>query len=75
MKYKYLNNWSRENSENYVPISTETLLKKIPSGYSVVYKRNYIFNILQREIRKDFGIKIDFPTHLQLIIKNNNFYK
>ena len=75
LKYKYLNNWSRENSENYVPISTETLLKKIPSGYSVVYKRNYIFNILQREIRKDFGIKIDFPTHLQLIIKNNNFYK
>lgn len=37
LKYKYTENWEREVRENYVPITLEQLLDKIPDGYEVTY--------------------------------------
>ena len=72
LKYKYTTNWNRENNENYVPISLETLIKKIPSSYSIRYKKSYLLDVLKDKVEEDFGIIINHPTHLQMIIENNN---
>ena len=71
LKYKYTKNWERENNENYIPISLETLLKKIPSDYSIKYKRIYLLDILKNKVKEDFDIDLEHPTHLQMIIENN----
>lgn len=52
LKYKYTNNWDREVNENYVPITLETLYKKIPSNYRVSYQKNYILPHLAEQVRK-----------------------
>jgi SAM-dependent methyltransferase len=70
LKYKYTKNWERENNENYVPISLETLLKKIPSNYSIKYKRSYLLDILKDKVKEDFDVTLDHPTHLQMLIEN-----
>lgn len=73
LKYKYTNNWQRENNENYVPISLETLIKKIPPSFKIKYKLSYIYKYLSEMVYKDFGIKIDHSTHLKMIIENKSF--
>jgi hypothetical protein len=70
LKYKYIENWEREVNENYLPISLETLLKKIPSTYKVKYKESYILPYLKKQLEEDFGISIDHNTHLKMIIEN-----
>jgi ribosomal protein L11 methylase PrmA len=73
LKYKYVDNWDREVKENYVPITLETLYKKIPSNYKIVYQDNFILPILQQQVKKDFNIEIKHTTHTKLIIENKNF--
>lgn len=73
LKYKYTKNWARENNENYVPISLETLLKKIPSNYTIKYQKSYLLDFLKQKVEEDFGVIIDHPTHLQMLIENNGF--
>jgi len=70
LKYKYIKNWQREVNENYLPVSVETLMKKIPTPYKVIYKDAFILPYLQEQVEKDFGIKIDHTTHLKMIIEN-----
>jgi 6-pyruvoyl-tetrahydropterin synthase len=42
LKYKYIDNWEREVNENYLPLSYETLKKKIPSEYKIIYEDRFI---------------------------------
>ena len=72
LKYKYVDNWDREVKENYVPITLETLYKKIPSNYKIVYQDNFILPILQQQVKKDFNVDIKHTTHTKLIIENKN---
>lgn len=72
LKYKYTKNWNRENNENYVPISLETLFKKIPSNYTIEYQKSYLLDILKDKVKEDFDVDIDHPTHLQMLLKNKN---
>jgi len=69
LKYRYTDNWEREVKENYLPLTLETLYKKIPLNYKIIYKHNYIFEPLQRNIMTDFRIKINHTTHTKMIIK------
>jgi hypothetical protein len=69
LKYTYTDNWDREVSENYLPISLETLYKKIPSNYKILYKHNFIFEPIQKRIIKDFGIHLIHNTHTKMIIE------
>jgi hypothetical protein len=73
LKYKYTDNWNREVNENYVPITLETLYKKIPNNYSILTKENYILPNLEEQVKKDFDIDIIHTTHTKMIIKNNTF--
>ena len=73
LKYKYIDNWNREVNENYLPVSLETVKKKIPSSYSIVYEKDFIVPFIEDQIMKDFGIKITHSTHTKLILKNNSF--
>jgi 23S rRNA U2552 (ribose-2'-O)-methylase RlmE/FtsJ len=71
LKYKYISNWDREVIENYLPVSLETLKKKIPSDYSILFEQDFILPYTQQELGKDFGIKITHSTHIKMIIERN----
>jgi 23S rRNA U2552 (ribose-2'-O)-methylase RlmE/FtsJ len=73
LKYKYTDNWEREVRENYLPVSLETLKKKIPGKYKIIFEEDFIVPFIQNEIYKDFGIKLTHSTHVKMIIENNNF--
>jgi hypothetical protein len=70
LKYKYTNNWDRELKENYLPVSIETLKKKIPSNWKIIYEKHYTYDHLKNQIKKDFDVELEEPTHLKMIIKN-----
>jgi hypothetical protein len=69
LKYRYTDNWERELKENYLPLTLETLYKKIPSNYRILFKDNYIFEPLQKHVMNDFGIKLNHTTHTKMIIE------
>lgn len=73
LKYRYIDNWNREVNENYLPITLETLKKKIPSSYKIVKEDSFILPFIQDQIYKDFGIEITHSTHVKMIIKNSRF--
>lgn len=69
LKYTYVENWEREVRENYLPITLETLYKKIPSDYKIKYINSYIFEPIQRKVMNDFGIVLTNNTHAKIIIE------
>ena len=69
LKYKYTQNWDREVSENYFPVSTEKLLLRIPDSYRIVLKDEFTLPYTAWQIRKDFGIELNDPTHIKLILE------
>ena len=69
MKYRYVSNWEREVSENYLPLNIEDLIDKVGDKYRVVYQKHYTLPFLQEQVEKDFGIVLEDPTHVQLILK------
>jgi hypothetical protein len=73
LKYRYTDNWDRELNENYLPVSLETLKKKIPSSYKIVFEEDFIVPFIKEKIMEDFGIAIKHSTHTKMIIKNDSF--
>lgn len=69
LKYRYTDNWEREVRENYLPVSIETLIKKIPTNYKIIYKDHFILDYLKSIIKEDFNIDVKHNTHLKMIIK------
>ena len=72
LKYRYVENWERENKENYLPVTKEELLKLIPDEYEIVYSEHFILPFIKEEVRKDFGIELKTPTHLKMILKRKD---
>lgn len=73
LKYKYVINWKRELKENYLPITLEFLKSKwIPKSWSIQYEYHYVYGYIKNQIKNDFGVELNEPTHLKMIIKNNN---
>jgi SAM-dependent methyltransferase len=71
LKYRYKTNWSREVNENYLPISLEELISLIPNGWEPVDFKHYVLPFTRKQIRTDFNIDLQDPTHLQLILEYN----
>ena len=72
LKYKYTENWEREVRENYVPITLEQLLDKIPAGYEVTYLDHFTLPYIAWQIKNDFGIELTTPTHIKLILRRKD---
>jgi len=72
LKYDYKRNWKREVGENYFPVSLETIESKIPRGWKVTYKDHYIYQPVADKIKRDWNIELKYPTHLKMIIENEN---
>lgn len=75
LKYRFIENWEREVNENYLPVSIETVINKIPSDYKIVYQDRFVLPFLKKQVKKDFNIDLFNPTHAKMIIKNNKFRK
>ena len=69
LKYSYTQNWDREVHENYLGLSLEELLKLVPDNYRVVYKEHYTLPFVAWQIKRDFGIELQTPTHIKLILE------
>jgi len=73
LKYKYINNWEREVNENYLMLTIENLKNLIPKSWSIKYDKHYILEYFKNTVKNDFNIDITEPTHIKMIIQNNNF--
>jgi len=72
LKYKYVEpNWNREVRENYLPITREDLLAKIPNEYDVLFHEHFILPYILQTVKTDVGIELKDPTHIKLILKRN----
>lgn len=72
LKYRYLEpNWDREVRENYMPVTREALLAKIPMEYDIIFHEHYVLPYLLQSVRDDIGIEIKDPTHLKLILRRH----
>lgn len=69
LKYSYTENWDREVRENYLPITVESLLEKIPDNYEIVYKEHYVLPYIKQQIKKDCGIMMTDATHFKILLK------
>ena len=72
LKYSYTENWAREVKENYLPISVESLLKKIPEDYEILYQEHYVLPYIRQQIYKDCGIELNDATHFKILLKKKN---
>ena len=69
MKYKWVENWSREVRENYFPITIEDFLSKVPNNYIIDYFYEFIMPQTQQGILKDFNILLKDTTHFKCILR------
>lgn len=69
LKYRYKINWSRELLENYLPISIEDVVKKIPYSYKIIQNDQFIVPFIKEQTYKDYHIKMDQNTHTKLILE------
>lgn len=69
LKYRYVNNWSREVFENYLPCSIEEHFSKIPDFYEIVHFEHFVLPFQKEVIMNDFGISLEEPTHIKVILK------
>lgn len=73
LKYRYIENWNRELNENYLPLTFEGLMDVIPNGnYEIVFKNLYTNQFISNQVENDFGIQMQKPTHVQLILKRKS---
>lgn len=70
LKYRYTENWEREVRENYLPLTKEELLAKIPPEYEIVYQEHYTLPFIKHQVKKDSGIVLDDCTHFKILLKS-----
>ncbi len=66
--YRYKDDWARESLENYMPLTYNTLIRKVPDSYKIIYDDSFVYNPIQKDINKNYGIDIKKDTHLKMII-------
>lgn len=87
LKYFYDKNWNREIRETYlwswssyfkhflckeVKIFNDIVREDlIYPGYSVEHEEDFSIKYLRDKWEKDFGVKIDIPTHKKMLFKRN----
>lgn len=71
LKYRYKANWSRELTENYLPINLETLLQRVPREWTPTFIDHFTLPFARQQIMKDFGVDLQDRTHLKLILEHS----
>lgn len=69
MVYRYKDNWARESFENYMPLTYNTLIRKIPNDYKVIYDKSFKYGPVAKDISKQYDIPIRKDTHLKMILR------
>lgn len=69
MKYRYTPNWTREVRENYIPMSSDSIVNMLSSTYDVEYEEKFTLPFLHDKVMDDFGIDIKDATHIKLVFK------
>jgi hypothetical protein len=69
LKYSYVDNWERENNENYLPLFYEDLITIIPDWYTITFRDNFTLPFLKDKVKKDFDVDLKEKTHMKLILK------
>jgi len=72
LKYSYTENWDREVNENYLPLTVEALLRKIPEKYEIVYSEHYVLPYVKQQIKRDSGIELKDATHFKILLKRKD---
>ena len=67
--YRYKDAWARESFENYMPLTYNTLIRKIPDNYRVIYDESFKYKPVEKDIEKDYEVPIRKDTHLEMILK------
>lgn len=70
LKYRWTQNWNRELKENYLPICTEYFLENMQLQHNVSYLELFKVPFLEQCWKDDFGIIIEYPTHIKAIFKH-----
>lgn len=70
LKYRYNKNWFRELRENYLPITLEDMLSRIPTDkYSYELYEHYTLPFVKSSVKKEFNITLTENTHIKMILK------
>ncbi len=69
LKYTYTQNWDREVREDYLPITIEQLLLKIPANYRINWMQHTPLPYIAWQVKRDFDIDMTAPTHGKLVIE------
>lgn len=74
LKYRYVENWDRENNENYLAIPSATAIQDaflncILWPAEVIYSEHYTLPYTKDSIKEDFNFYLNVPTHLKFIIE------
>jgi len=73
LKYRYVENWDREVQENYLPVTRDWIVRNNRGrGYGIMHNEHYVLPFLQRQIKADFNIELNTPTHVQLILDKHS---
>lgn len=75
LKYRYEDDWKRENNENYFSLLYEDFLKiisKWSDKYSVIFKEHFILPFIKSTVYSDVGIELKDKTHIKIIFQKGN---
>lgn len=76
LKYKYVENWSRELKENYLPLTLSLLHFRLNFSYERKYHKLYCLPYLKNLFKKDFGIDFIGYTHMNVLyVKGKKSYE
>jgi hypothetical protein len=68
MKYRFADNWDRENDEDYFSCPWAEFESRVPDDYEVTHVERYALPYNVARIRKDFGFTYDVPTHVRAVV-------
>jgi SAM-dependent methyltransferase len=69
LTYRFEVNWEREVKENYLPLSMEDFLTKIPNHYRPTFFEHFTLPFVRNQVKKDFDVELQERTHLKLIFE------
>lgn len=67
--YRYKDHWERESFENYLPLTYNTLVRKIPESYRIIYDKSFKFHPVASDIAKKYDVTVRKDTHLKMILR------
>lgn len=72
LKYRYIDNWSREVRENYFSYKIyQPELFALSAGYIKTYDEYFSVPFIRRQIQNDFDWIMNEPTHYKMIWEKN----